>query len=769
MKKDITCRDIENALQEVIDQRNSIKQQITETAALLKATSIEVQKAKMGLLDTIFGSDAEFKVEDLKRKLDKLTDQLDKTKLDADQFMSANEEDHFFNLFMSVDALAASKKIWLVEDGKVYSKFDTVQKMTSRRASEINISKPELFDSKTFTFYFDTGNGTGFYLFPGFVLYHAGDDNYRVLDHALMTVKWAWCDVLESNDEIGEDAQVISREPLVVRYCELIMRLPGEDDKIFYISHAVDGMEFGEKYNQYIIDELNWNKPGDRNEFKYVVSDENVFGFPRDYYTLLKEFGDDLVEMNKKIGKLPMLQDIGNTKTGETSADIVSKGIVYDLGQLTRILSENTLAKSSINAAGLALVSSKIFPKADDDFLLLDYEPVRDAYLKGSLNGIIDKLVTFTNERNPFRNEIVNSASPTATKGALENKDLAMSKFLKMSHSDLSYEYNNLLYRFSNILTKVDGFVSKGEEEILKGLYQMIYDPLGEQKTGKIVAPVSEQSITDALAELNQLTGLEHVKQEVNTLVNLIKIQQQRQKAGLTVTSLSHHLVFTGNPGTGKTTVARIVAKIFRALGVLSGGQLIETDRSGLVAEYVGQTGIKTNKIVDSAVNGVLFVDEAYTLRNSSDQDFGNEAIATLLKRMEDDRDKLVVVVAGYPDLMNTFIESNPGLKSRFNKYIVFEDYSPDELCTIYTAMCKKGEYNLSADAVAKAKTYFESACATKDKTFGNARLARNIFEKTLECQANRIAGIAPLTKEILITIEAADINLPQTPKAKVN
>ena len=208
--------------------------------------------------------------------------------------------------------------------------------------------------------------------------------------------------------------------------------------------------------------------------------------------------------------------------------------------------------------------------------------------------------------------------------------------------------------------------------------------------------------------ELNSLIGLASVKTEVETLTNFIKIQQTRAAKGLKTSAVSYHCVFTGNPGTGKTTVARILAKIYKKLGVVSKGHLVETDRAGLVAEYVGQTAVKTNKIIDSALDGVLFIDEAYSLISGSENDFGKEAIATLLKRMEDNRDRLIVILAGYTKNMKDFIDSNPGLQSRFNRYIEFPDYSADELLQIFEANMKKYEYRFGEGAREYLQQYFQ-------------------------------------------------------------
>lgn len=279
-----------------------------------------------------------------------------------------------------------------------------------------------------------------------------------------------------------------------------------------------------------------------------------------------------------------------------------------------------------------------------------------------------------------------------------------------------------------------------------------------------IVNPIPE--VTSKLTqELNDLIGLAGVKEEIAVLQNFIKIQLARQSKGLKTSPISYHCIFTGNPGTGKTTVARIVAEIYRDMGILSKGHLVETDRSGLVAEYIGQTAVKTNKIVDSALDGVLFVDEAYSLAPSASNDFGHEAIATLLKRMEDDRNRLIVILAGYGNEMQTFIDANPGLQSRFNRYIHFDDYSADDLLAIFELNLKKHQYRITDSAKANLKNFLDNAVANKDKNFGNGRFVRNVFEKVLQNQATRLASLKNLSKEALQLIVDEDIPAINTDK----
>jgi SpoVK/Ycf46/Vps4 family AAA+-type ATPase len=280
-------------------------------------------------------------------------------------------------------------------------------------------------------------------------------------------------------------------------------------------------------------------------------------------------------------------------------------------------------------------------------------------------------------------------------------------------------------------------------------------------KDALLAQPTLEQS----LAELDALVGLAGVKHEVRTLANFLKVQAQREKAGLPITPLSLHMVFNGNPGTGKTSVARIVGKVFGAMGILKRGHLVETDRSGLVAEYAGQTGPKTHKKIDEALDGVLFIDEAYTLIHAEGDDpYGHEAVQTLLKRMEDNRDRLVVILAGYPTEMLSLLESNPGLISRFSRHLDFPDYTPLELAQIFATMCDRGHYRLDSRTRGKVMLGLAWLFENRDEHFGNGRTVRNIFEHAIRCQANRIAEITRLTVEELSTLTAEDLQFEDCP-----
>lgn len=361
-------------------------------------------------------------------------------------------------------------------------------------------------------------------------------------------------------------------------------------------------------------------------------------------------------------------------------------------------------------------------------------------------------------------------------------------------------DVETIVLRVANMVAKIDGQVSAEESQRLKGIQAELQRclkpmPLEREECGLPEGPIQirqektsgdsttasrtdriaaesldpaqrKQQLDTALHELQGLTGLDCIKRDVSELTNFLKMQAERAKRGLPQTKVSLHMIFGGNPGTGKTTVARLLGRILGGLGILSRGHLIETDRSGLVANYAGQTSSKTHKQIDQALDGVLFIDEAYSLvAEQGDDPYGTEAVQALLKRMEDDRDRLVVILAGYPDPMDRLLATNPGLASRFGRRLDFPDYSASELGRIFQAMCDANGYSLPAATRARLLAGFQHLRSRRDEKFGNGRLARNVFETAIRRLANRIADIAPLTADLLATIEPADVVMPDVPE----
>jgi len=305
-------------------------------------------------------------------------------------------------------------------------------------------------------------------------------------------------------------------------------------------------------------------------------------------------------------------------------------------------------------------------------------------------------------------------------------------------------------------------FVTSGEpsfQDKHKAQVQTSGGAQGKEKTeAQSQAETEKPSFDELMEQLDDLVGLEEVKRDIKNLMNLVKVRKLRQQYELPVPPMSLHLVFMGNPGTGKTTVARLLSGLYAAIGVLSKGQLVEVDRSGLVAGYVGQTALKTQEVIQSALGGVLFIDEAYSLSSGGENDFGREAIETILKAMEDHRDDLIVIVAGYTGPMEQFISSNPGLESRFNKYFFFPDYNGEQLTAIFRSQCRKNGYVLTEESDKAAVDFFTELYEERSENFGNGRDVRNCFEDMVVRQANRVAAMENPGKDDLMAVLPEDL-----------
>ena len=359
---------------------------------------------------------------------------------------------------------------------------------------------------------------------------------------------------------------------------------------------------------------------------------------------------------------------------------------------------------------------------------------ISETYLK-LLKSEVKKLDNLTNNSYEFE---------TVIQEIVDNK----------KHSELE-----LIKRLGN-LSNNDKFpkIKERQSTVLELLYKYLGSRFIDSEYA-ILKEINAKSFEELSDELNSLIGLENVKKEIEDLVIFNKVQKNREKIGLKKTNRTMHMAFLGNPGTGKTTVARIVGNMYRSLGILSKGHFIEATRTDLIAEYQGQTALKVKRLIQKAKGGVLFIDEAYSItENEKSDSYGRECLTELTKALEDYRDDLVVIVAGYDDLMKKFFESNPGLKSRFNYFITFEDYTVDQMFGIFLSYCKKEDYILQESATEKLKKYLEQQSDISKNKNANGRFVRNVFDKIIMNQAKRLSNLSLATKENYVTILEEDI-----------
>jgi Holliday junction resolvasome RuvABC ATP-dependent DNA helicase subunit len=501
---------------------------------------------------------------------------------------------------------------------------------------------------------------------------------------------------------------------------------------------------------------------------------------------ILDEISDTmntLAEMNKTIGMDTVPAPSGMALDQELKIDEKSLGFLFHeakkinktiadlIGQTGEADFMNTLANDIIIISSLCSMADKKMSAEELIFISLVLLPL-DPGGSGTTRKLSDKI--FAGDAFPLKHKgdlfdywnsisgYIRKLKPDIDLEGFSLKTMNLVENLDRENGTrLADRAGSALYTIAQCIMKADGPPSAAEEERLRQIYRLVNRGTNTSSSAVSVMEAEEEETLDTVMEkINALVGMGKIKDQIATLVNLIKVQKEREERKLPATPLSLHSVFYGPPGTGKTTIARLLGKVYKCLGLLKRGQLVETDRAGLVAGYVGQTAINVDNVVQKALDGVLFIDEAYALipDDIGGRDFGQEAVNTILKRMEDYRDRLVVIVAGYTDEMNRFILSNPGLQSRFSRYLYFDHYKPEELLQIFDTFCKNAEFIVGKEARDRAASLFSALYEKRDRTFGTGRMVRNTFERIVERQANRIAGLSPLTDEILCTITAQDI-----------
>ena len=732
---------------EQIDQQNQILEQLKK-ATTEKETSV---------------------IPNVEKKLGELDDELRKVQYNADEGLTEEQKQCFEQFCNDFESLSTSDKIWFVTGSNstgvfreetsfelgvfdyIYSEFDI---------PVINIPKSTI----------------KFYFYPQFILRAESTTKFSVYSWNKVELQ-ATTQYFEEKDNIYGmgDADLIKRSflyenmdgspdrrrsynPMTITFDYAKYVFPLFSSMTFYFSNKEKARKAGETYNKYQLyfskNKSESDKPlieaqklqeEQQKETERISAQTNYFD-----ENISEQYFYELTSIVQQIHAFVLRQ-----YTNEKLRDALNHAqIELEFGGTTIDLPVQKL--QMVAWMDMILGHIKMKHKLDvsltQEIGLLQYFAL---YSNGK--PLQFKTIQLTNPNDLYHS--CNKIMEDIAKGlghSIEIPPFIVSRLLSNSDETIQKQYKVLLYRYFSLASKVDNRVSIEEDSFLKSI--IVEDAENPHEKKKSGTPNLHNS---SVEQLSSLIGLISVKKEVQTLTNFIKIQQKRAEQGLKSSSVSYHCVFTGNPGTGKTTVARIVAEIYKNLGVLKKGHLVETDRAGLVAEYVGQTAVKTNKIIDSALDGVLFIDEAYSLVGGGESDYGKEAIATLLKRMEDDRDRLVVILAGYTKDMKQFIDSNPGLQSRFNRYIEFPDYTAEELMQIFELNMKKYDYHFGEDAKEKLQQYLNKAVTNKDANFGNGRFVRNVFEKTLERQANRLASISNLTTEQLTEITTDD--LPRT------
>lgn len=678
--------------------------------------------------------------------------------------LSTELPEQYMNVISAYDALSSSKSKWEIvssmanTEAKAYASTLVDKKNAYNVYSKaFNFLKPAKDVLAPF-FEFKQG-GISFYIYPEYVIAARSETNFDVIKIKDFNISFNKQNFVETSNYL------IPKDAKLVRYTYKYVNKNGERDARYSDNPRYAVYEYGDiTFLPYQLTMQFSNSEFAENFYKKVQVlknggkeyEEPNFGATETYFNKVLDVSTPLCKFYDKI--------LQNRKIMLT-IDAAITDQVGDAKAKLRFLFLSDLVKC-YNQLG------------HDASSLLTTEGLPMTIVEGYT--LSDTKITYaTIQLEEFKNVAIslNKVNKTTKEGFLKDKTedfFYMNEVFKAcDEEDLRIQYFSLLYRFFSVIAKADDHISPEEGKWLERLmsYSTASKNYGldvfEKKASVDERQTKEKQNSQSkknevelnpIEELQSLIGLSEVKDEVSALANFVKIQQEREKKGMKAVGLSYHCVFTGNPGTGKTTVARILAAIYKDLGILKKGHLVETDRSGLVAEYVGQTAVKTNKIIDSALDGVLFIDEAYSLVQGGGNDFGQEAISTLLKRMEDDRERLIVVLAGYSEDMKRFIDSNPGLQSRFNRYINFADYTADELKQIFMLNVDKNQYLLDEEGQTLLDQILTFAIEHKDKNFGNGRYVRNLFEKTIQNQAIRLSCQPNITAEELSKLKAEDL-----------
>lgn len=759
---------LKEIFEDVIKQRKAKGDEILEAENKLNALLAKNEKKESSFFSKLFThretvEQLEKEMQEAAVYVQQLKKQLAEIWVDFYFSFGSDHDAEYQKVIAAFRQLGASNKIWFIDDKTTSVETNSNNKeYVQRNEIKFSVGNPYFIHSAIPGLHIQNEGGIQIFIYPTFYMTMDAAGNLAFYDSDEIYFWFKSQRFQEMPEEVPSDAILIEDTAEseskkgrrnkrsdatyllpVLKYGTYEISAENTLKQTYYISNYAYAETFAGEFLNYLASLPNSPSAKSTHSFSGVKIRKEAF-------EKMKTYADN---------HLQLLEDIKSKRS-----------LIKKIGELPEVKPFNLETPSELIGLFMTLDLMKCFELAVDLTDLKTKEALALLYIFAKTNKIeVDYYAQYTLLYNVkfislYENLFV-SIRPELDKSLPNNELFRLSHYLSLFDKDLQEQYLSSLYRFASIVVKIDGTVSPKEENALKRIMNL--NPNVDAVSKKAEAEQIKQNATDVndaksieetLEELNSLTGLTEVKKEINTLINFIKVQKARADKGLKTSSVSYHIVFMGNPGTGKTTVARIVSQIYKSLGVLTQGQLVETDRSGLIAEYVGQTAVKVNKTVDTALHGVLFIDEAYSIVGDAQDSFGREAVSTLIKRMEDDRDKLIVILAGYTKEMQDFIDTNPGFKSRFNRYIEFADYTPVELLAIFEGLCKKLDYKPTPDAKVKLSELFQKAYENRDKSFGNGRFVRNTFEKAMELQANRIAGVGELTDEVLTTITVDDI-----------
>lgn len=683
------------------------------------------------------------------KKKEELSEGFESVKYSVTATLSDEHKDKYESFCASINDLSKSELLYercgFVKDKKI----------------EITTGDFDFIKSEFKTPVIVRDDGTQLYFFPSFLINARNSTNFDVIPFS--SIKIHTKDVITFERESPHDAEILD-------YSYLYENKDGSRD----MRRTINPLLAKVKYRAIKFDDIN--------EFEICVSNyKAALEFESALNNLLIINGNSGVKINSgsKLNESAYSMYAGVAKR---TNDIVAWAKTNDdfIAELNKFRGNSTEQDSNYIIMLISVDFIRCFMKLGKyvDFDSNDSIGIYILFVALNTNDIIEYENVDRYLNNDALRETVYAQCELVKNFIDKNPEpeggFLVSNLLSKVDKEIQHKYLVTLHAFATTVAGIDDVITDEEQAGIDYVSEKLSDSESDDIANTNTTDNHIQTINNgtkspsktvksrknkAADELQKLIGLTSVKEEITSLANYVKIQKMRQEKGMKTPPISYHCVFTGNPGTGKTTVARIVAQIYQELGILKKGHLVETDRSGLVAEYVGQTAVKTNKIIDSALDGVLFIDEAYSLVDGGDGDsFGKEAISTLLKRMEDDRDRLVVILAGYTNDMKRFIDSNPGLQSRFNRYIEFPDYTADELLQIFEFNLKNNEYCISDEARAALSEHLQKCVDEKDERFGNGRFVRNLFEKTIERQANRLSQASSLTAEMLTTIDVEDL-----------